>query len=51
MNDYPYQLWGQTTDGLFAYEMHVDADPSYRVGGLSDIEMLNFSYEPPGRRR
>ncbi len=23
MSDYPYQLWGPTTDGLFAYELHV----------------------------
>lgn len=45
MSDHPYQLWGPTADGLFAYELHVDADTCYRVGGLSDIEMFNFCDE------
>ena len=43
--DYPHQKYGQTVDGLFAYECHADPDTCYRVSGLSDIERFNFADE------
>jgi hypothetical protein len=43
--DYPYQVAGQNTDGLFGYEYHIDSDTCYRVIGLSYIEGFNFCDE------